>query len=107
MNTNLFDLSGKVALITGGTHGIGMAIAITLGKAGAKITVNDISGEKLTSCKEEYKKGNDDTVQMLIQAVININGIWIEFHFFQFPLFKIDRNSQSLKCILHTTRTWK
>lgn len=51
---NLFDLSGKVALITGGTHGIGMAVAKVLGQAGAKIVVNDISDEKLESCKAEY-----------------------------------------------------
>ncbi len=56
MINELFDLKGKVALITGGTHGIGMAIAKTLGKAGAKIVVNDLSEEKLTLCKEEYKK---------------------------------------------------
>jgi gluconate 5-dehydrogenase len=56
MINELFDLTGKVALITGGTHGIGMAIATTLGKAGAKIAVNDISDEKLASCKGEYKK---------------------------------------------------
>ena len=60
MINELFDLTGKVALITGGTHGIGMAIATTLGKAGAKIAVNDISDEKLASCKEEYKKAGLD-----------------------------------------------
>ena len=56
----LFDLSGKVALVTGGTHGIGMAIGKVLGKAGAKICVNDLSDEKLASCKEEYKKDGID-----------------------------------------------
>ncbi|MHA7109805.1 gluconate 5-dehydrogenase [Sunxiuqinia elliptica] len=56
----LFDLSGKVALITGGTHGIGMAIGKVLGKAGAKICVNDLSGDKLDSCREEYKKEGID-----------------------------------------------
>ena len=50
----LFDLNGKIALVTGGTHGIGMAIGIALGKAGAKICVNDISDEKLGSCKAGY-----------------------------------------------------
>lgn len=52
----LFDLSGKVALITGGTHGIGMAIGKVLGKAGAKICVNDLSEEKLAEAKAEYAK---------------------------------------------------
>ncbi len=54
MIQQLFDLTGKTALITGGTHGIGMAIGKVLGKAGAKVCVNDISEEKLESCREEY-----------------------------------------------------
>lgn len=53
---DLFDLTGKIALITGGTHGIGMAIGMVLGKAGAKICVNDLHDEKLQSCKDAYKK---------------------------------------------------
>ena len=56
MIQDLFDLTGKVALITGGTHGIGLAIGKVLGQAGAKICVNDISEEKLESCKIEYNK---------------------------------------------------
>lgn len=56
----LFDLTGKVTLVTGGTHGIGLAIGLLLADAGAKICVNDISDEKLKSCKEQYKsKGFD------------------------------------------------
>jgi gluconate 5-dehydrogenase len=54
MIQQLFDLTGKVALITGGTHGIGMAIGKVLGQAGAKICVNDIDDQKLESCKAEY-----------------------------------------------------
>ncbi|WP_321995286.1 gluconate 5-dehydrogenase [Draconibacterium orientale] len=60
MIQELFSLSGKVALVTGGTHGIGMAIGKTLGQAGAKICVNDISDEKLEACKEEYAKAGVD-----------------------------------------------
>ncbi len=54
MIQQLFDLTGKVALITGGTHGIGMAIAKTLGKAGAKICINDLSAERLEKAKADY-----------------------------------------------------
>ena len=33
----LFDLSGKTALITGGSRGLGLQIAEALGEAGAKV----------------------------------------------------------------------
>ncbi|KGL62327.1 gluconate 5-dehydrogenase [Polaribacter sp. Hel1_85] len=56
----LFDLSGKVALVTGGTHGIGMACGKALAKAGAKLCINDINDEKLESCKAEYAKDGID-----------------------------------------------
>jgi len=64
----LFDLTGKVALVTGGTHGIGMAIGKTLGKAGAKICVNDLSQDKLDSCKKEYAKDGIDVFTLVFDV---------------------------------------
>jgi gluconate 5-dehydrogenase len=55
MSTKLFDLSGKTALVTGGTHGLGMAIATGLANAGATIVINDIFTDKLEAAKKEYK----------------------------------------------------
>jgi len=54
MITDLFDLTGKVALVTGGTHGIGLAIGMILARAGAKVCINDLSGEKLQKCREAF-----------------------------------------------------
>ena len=50
----LFDLTGKVALVTGATHGLGMAMATSLAQAGAKLVINDISREKLDAAIKEY-----------------------------------------------------
>jgi gluconate 5-dehydrogenase len=52
---NLFDLSGKRALITGGTHGLGMAMAKGLGNAGAELLINGHSPVKLAAALEEYR----------------------------------------------------
>jgi gluconate 5-dehydrogenase len=54
--TDLFDLTGKVALVTGGTHGIGLATAIGLARAGARVCVNDLNEDKLQGCRESFKK---------------------------------------------------
>jgi 3-oxoacyl-[acyl-carrier protein] reductase len=39
-NTDMFRLDGRVALVTGSSKGLGKAIAIGLGKAGAKVALN-------------------------------------------------------------------
>ena len=46
MSTSLFDLTGKIALITGATHGLGMAMAKGIGQAGAMVIINGNSSQK-------------------------------------------------------------
>lgn len=52
----LFDITGKRALVTGATHGLGMAMAKGLGHAGAELIVNGHSPEKMKLALDEYRK---------------------------------------------------
>ena len=53
---DLFDLKGKIALVTGGTHGLGMAMAKGIGEAGATIIVNgNSSSEKIKKAVAYYQ----------------------------------------------------
>lgn len=47
MTTHLFDLTGKVALVTGSYQGLGLAIARGLGQAGAALVLNGRNEAKL------------------------------------------------------------
>jgi 3-oxoacyl-[acyl-carrier protein] reductase len=42
----MFDLSGKIAVVTGGSRGIGRATAATLAARGAHVVINYVSGEE-------------------------------------------------------------
>ena len=49
MSTNLFDLTGKIALVTGASRGIGEEIAKLLAQQGAHVIV---SSRKLASARK-------------------------------------------------------
>ncbi len=53
---NIFSLENKVALVTGGSYGIGFSIAVALSEAGARIVFNDINKDLVGKGIEEYHK---------------------------------------------------
>ena len=57
---NLFDLSGKVALVTGGAHSIGFALGVGLAQAGATVCFNSSNGESMKKGLEAYRQAGVD-----------------------------------------------
>ena len=55
--TNLFDLTGRVALVTGASRGIGESVARTLAQYGAHVIV---SSRKIDSCEAVAQSIRDD-----------------------------------------------
>src|SRR3954463_16713422 len=55
--TNRFDLTGKVALVTGGSKGLGKAMARGLAEAGADIIISSRHENELRTALDEILKG--------------------------------------------------
>lgn len=57
MPANLFDLSGRVALVTGGNKGLGKAMARGLAEAGADVVIASRHEDELKTALEEILAG--------------------------------------------------
>lgn len=80
-------LQGQRALVTGANSGIGKAVAIALGEAGAKVVVNYVSSEERANAVVETIKSNgsdaiairadvskEDQVQAMVKQMIDAWG---------------------------------
>ncbi|WP_406625716.1 SDR family oxidoreductase [Acidovorax sp. SDU_ACID1] len=56
----LFDLSGKTALVTGGSRGLGLQMAHALGEAGARVVVSSRKAEDLEQAVAELQAAGID-----------------------------------------------
>lgn len=58
----MFDLTGKVALITGSSRGIGKSIAECMVKQGAKVVISSRKADACTAVAEEIKAAGGEAV---------------------------------------------
>jgi gluconate 5-dehydrogenase len=71
---DLFNLSGKRALITGGSHGLGMAMAMGLAQAGAELVINGTTPEKMENALKEYKEAGHKATGYLFDVTNDIDA---------------------------------
>jgi NAD(P)-dependent dehydrogenase (short-subunit alcohol dehydrogenase family) len=66
MNQRLFDLSGRVALVTGGSKGLGKAMARGLAEAGADIVISSRHENELQAAAREIAAGLEVRVEYVV-----------------------------------------
>jgi NAD(P)-dependent dehydrogenase (short-subunit alcohol dehydrogenase family) len=64
MSTNLFDLAGRVAVVTGGTTGLGHAIALGLAEAGADVVPSSRRIEQVKAVAAEIESRGRRTMRV-------------------------------------------
>ena len=60
----MFDLTDKVALVTGSTKGIGKAIAMQMAKAGAKVVISSRKADACEAVAEEVKAAGGEAISL-------------------------------------------
>ena len=77
------NIENKVALITGGASGLGLATARNLHSKGAKLVLMDLNEDNLNSAKEELKDNvigivtnvaDEESVKKAIQSAVDEFG---------------------------------
>ena len=56
----LFDLTGKTALVTGGSRGLGLQLAQALGEAGARVLISSRKADDLEQATAKLQQGGID-----------------------------------------------
>ncbi|MDR3136253.1 MAG: SDR family oxidoreductase [Coriobacteriales bacterium] len=75
MSKDLFDLTGKIALVTGGSSGLGVQFAKALARQGANIAIIARRLEKLEATKQAIKAEYDVDVLALSCDVLDVGQI--------------------------------
>ena len=84
--TKLMDLTGRVAIVTGGSRGLGLQIAEALGEMGAKLAITARKADELDQARAHLTAlgidvitvasdmGKPETPQMIVAAVMARHG---------------------------------
>ena len=84
--TKLMDLTGRVAIVTGGSRGLGLQIAEALGEMGAKLSITARKADELDQARAHLTAlgidvmtvasdmGKPETPQMIVDAVMARRG---------------------------------
>jgi 7-alpha-hydroxysteroid dehydrogenase len=88
--SQLFDLGGKTAIVTGGANGIGRATALLLARAGANVVIGDLRPEEAEGVAEEARSlgvgaaaiacnvlQDEDLVKLVMTTVRQFGGVHI------------------------------
>jgi gluconate 5-dehydrogenase len=75
MESKLFDLSGKTALVTGGSRGIGLSVAKGLAEHGADVAIVARTKEQLEAAGRQIQTDTDKKVWTFPFDTKNIKGI--------------------------------
>jgi 2-dehydro-3-deoxy-D-gluconate 5-dehydrogenase len=68
MLNDLFGLTGKVAIVTGGNGGIGLGIARGLAGAGARVVIAGRNADKLAAAVEELKTISPGAISLVVDV---------------------------------------
>jgi len=66
-----FDLTGKVAIVTGGGRGIGRAIALGLAQSGASVVVTSRTPKEIEGVAEEVRKTGGKALAIVTDLTVN------------------------------------
>jgi NAD(P)-dependent dehydrogenase (short-subunit alcohol dehydrogenase family) len=66
----LFDLTGRVAVVTGGSRGIGRAVSFALAAAGAEVVV---ASRKLDNCESTAAEITETTGRRAVPMALNVS----------------------------------
>ena len=75
MNNKLFDLTGRVALVTGGSRGLGLSMARVFAEAGADVLVSSRHEDELRKAVDDIRSAGGGKVDYLVADMVDRGSV--------------------------------